>query len=186
MRVARVLAVAAMLVTAAPLARATEMVHIDTRALVLGSNDIVVGRVESVTPHWNAAHTRILTDVQVRVTQSLKGASDVITLTQLGGEVGNVRYTVPGCPVFTTGEEALLFVWRDRRGVAQVNGLAQGKFDIRRDDAGVASVQRSVPGLAVRDARTLGLVPGNEPAPRVALDDMVREIQRVLNGEDGR
>jgi hypothetical protein len=185
MRVARVLILAAILATTSSHARATEMIHLDTRALVLGSNDIVVGQVERVEPHWNAAHTRIFTDVRVRVTQSLKGASDVITLTQLGGEVGNVRYTVPGCPAFAPGEEALLFVWRDARGVAQVNGLAQGKFDIRRDAAGAATVQRSAPGLAVRDVRQLRLVPQGMKAPGIRLDDMVAEIRRVLT-EGGR
>lgn len=187
MRVAaRALAVLMVMAIASPLVRATEMVHLDTRALVLGSNDIVVGQVESVASRWNDSHTKIFTDVNVRVTRSLKGATDRLTLTQLGGTVGTVRYNVPGCPVFTPGEEALLFVWRDSRGAAQVNGLAQGKFDIRRDGAGAATIQRSVPGLAVRDARLLRLVPGTEAAPRIPLDDMVREIQHVLSEEAGR
>lgn len=183
-----VIAAALLGAASAPLARATQMEHLDTRALVLGSNDIVVGQVESVQPHWNASRTKIFTDVSVRVTQTLKGgASDRITLTQLGGEVGNVRYTVPGCPAFVPGEEALLFVWRDARGQAQVNGLAQGKFDIRRDPAtGTATVQRSVPGLAVSDARQLKLVPQGQTVPRLSLDDLMREIRQVLRQEAGR
>jgi hypothetical protein len=168
-------------------ARATQMEHLDTRALVLGSNDIVVAEVESVEPRWNAARTRIYTDVRVRVKQALKGgAGETLTLTQLGGEVGPVRYTVPGCPVFKPGEESLLFVWRDTRGTAQVNGLAQGKFDIRREPGGVATVQRSVPGLAIRDPRRLELVPRGQAAPRIPLNDLLREVQRVLTEEAGR
>ena len=168
--------------------RATQLEHLDTRALVLGSDEIVVAEVESVRPRWNEAHSKILTDVTVRVSQTLKGgATDRITLTQLGGEVGDVRYTVPGCPVFTPGEEALLFVWRDARGRAQVSGLAQGKFDIRRDPTtGEATIQRSVPGLAVRDARQLRLVPQGQAAPRLRLADLVREIRMVLDDGAGR
>lgn len=185
----RLLPVALVLLLAlgVPAARATQMVHLDTQALVLGSDDIVVGQVESIRPRWNAAHTKIFTDVSVRVTQTLKGgAGERLTLTQLGGEVDGVRYTVPGCPAFVAGEEALLFVWRDARGQAQVNGLAQGKFDIRRDPAtGEATVQRSVPGLAVRDPRMLRLVPQGQAAPRIRLSELVREIQRTL-AEDGR
>jgi len=170
-----------------PRAHATEMEHLDTQALVTASNDIVIGEVESIQPHWNAGHTKIVTDVTVRVTQTLKGrGADRLTLTQLGGEVDGVRYTIPGCPSFARGEEALLFVWRDTRGQAQVNGLAQGKFDIVRDPAsGTATVQRSVPGLAVGDARQLRLVPQNQPAPRILLDDMVREIRRAMGEEAG-
>jgi hypothetical protein len=186
----RVLPVFALLALAlgVPTARATQMMQLDTQALVHDSDDIVVGQVESVQPHWNASHTKIFTDVSVRVTQALKGgAGDRITLTQLGGEVDGVRYTIPGCPAFVRGEEALLFVWRGTRGQPQVTGLAQGKFDIRRDAAtGVATVQRSLPGLAVRDPRMLRLVPQGQPAPRIPLDDLLREIRQVVDQEGGR
>jgi hypothetical protein len=165
----------------APGAHATQVVHLDTRALTLGSSDIVIGRVEAVTPRWNATRTKILTEVTVRVSRSLKGGRERIVLTQLGGTLGDVRTTVPGCPAFAVGEEALLFVWRDARGRAQVNGLAQGKFDIRRDPAtDERVVQRSAPGIAVRDARLLGLVRPGEPAPPLPLGDLVREIERTL------
>jgi hypothetical protein len=181
-------AIGLLLMLGAPVGRATQMVHLDTQALVLGSDDIVVGQVETIQPHWNATRTKIFTDVSVRITQALKGgAGERLTLTQLGGEVDGVRYTVPGCPAFVAGEEALLFVWRGTRGQPQVSGLAQGKFDIRRDPAtGEATVQRSVPGLAVRDARQLRLVPQGKAAPRIPLNDLVREIQQVLDQEGGR
>ncbi len=184
---ARLLAGATLLgALCAPTAHGTQVVHLDTRALTLGSSDIVIGQVETVTPRWNAARTRIVTDVTLAVSQSLKGETRRIVLTQLGGTVGDVRMTVPGCPVFTPGEEALLFVWRDRQGRAQVNGLAQGKFEIRRDPAtGERMVQRAAPGLAVRDARRLSLVRPGEPAPSLRLAHLVREIQRVLE-EGGR
>lgn len=169
----------------APPARATQVVHLDTRALTLGSSDIVIGQVEAVTPRWNAARTKILTEVTLRVSRTLKGERERIVLTQLGGTLGDVRTTVPGCPSFAVGEEALLFVWRDARGRAQVNGLAQGKFDIRRDPAtGERVVQRSAPGMAVREVRRLGLVRPDEPPTPLRLDDLVREIERTLAEQD--
>lgn len=170
----------------APNARATQVVHLDTRALTLGSSDIVIGQVEAVTPRWNATRTKIITDVSLRVSRSLKGERERMVLSHLGGTIGNVRTTVPGCPAFTVGEEALLFVWRDARGRAQVNGLAQGKFEIRRDAAtGERVVQRAAPGLAVRDARRLSLARPGEPVPPLPLTDLVREIERAL-AETGR
>ena len=169
-----------------PDARATQVLQLDTRALTLGSSDIVIGQVEAVTARWNATRTKIVTDVTLRVSESLKGERQRIVLTQLGGTVGDVRYTVPGCAVFTPGEEALLFVWRDSQGRAQVNGLAQGKFEIRRDPAsGERLVQHAVPGLAVRDARRLDLIRPGEPASSLRLADLVREIRRTLD-EAGR
>jgi hypothetical protein len=88
--------------------------------------------------------------------------------------------------VFTPGEDALLFVWRGPSGRAQVNGLSQGKFEIRTDAAtGKRTVQRALPGLAVGDARSLRLVPEGERAPEIPLEDMTGEIRRVL-AEGGR
>jgi hypothetical protein len=172
----------------ATLAHATEMVHLDTETLVTGSNDIVVGKVESVTPHWNASRTKIFTDVAVQVTESLKGTADRrITITQIGGVVDGVRYNVPGCATFVPGEEALFFVWKDKTGQRRVNGLGQGKFDIQRDaTTGQATVQRSAEGLAVSDPRSLRLTGKGELPPRIPLDDMKREIRRVLSTEAGR
>jgi len=171
---------------AAHTAAATTMAQLDTRALTLQSSDIVIGTVEQVHSYWNPAHTRILTDVTVAVSRSLVGeAADRITLTQYGGEVDGVRVSVPGCPSFRTGEEALLFVWRDPRGVAQVNGLAQGKFDIARDAAtGEMLVQRRTPGFAVRDVKTLGRVAQGQAAPALRLDALVREIRHTLDATD--
>ena len=92
------LVVVSVLALAGP-AAATTMRHLDTRSLTLGSSDIVVGEVTAVQPHWDAGHRKIFTDVEVRVSQSLKGtSSETITLTQLGGELDGVRYSVPGGP----------------------------------------------------------------------------------------
>lgn len=177
-----VLLAAALLVVPA---RATSLRHLDVRDLTLESSDIVVGVVEGSHSYWNDARTRILTDVEVRVTRSLKGApGGHLTLTQLGGEVDGARYTVPGCPAFTTGEEALFFVWRDARGRAQVNGLGQGKFDIRRDPVtGVRTVQRTGPGFAVKDLRALRALQAGEARPELLLDDLIAEIGHALAGD---
>jgi hypothetical protein len=88
--------------------------------------------------------------------------------------------------VFTSGEEAVFFVWRDPRGQAQLTGLGQGKFDIRRDAAGHAFVQRSVTGLGVTDLRRLSLSPAGKAAPAsLSLDELIQEVQSAVK-EDGR
>jgi hypothetical protein len=163
------------------------MRHLETRDLTLGSSEIVIGTVEATRSYWSEDRRHIFTDVDVRVSRSLKGAATQrITLVQLGGEVDGVRYSIPGGPLFRSGEEALLFVWRDGRGRPQVNGLAQGKFDIERDDSGRATVQRTAPGFGVKDVRRLATLDAAQPAPRLQLDDLVREIQRTLNEGAGR
>lgn len=172
------------LIVSASATFATTLRHLDTRSLTLGSSDIVVGAVESTTPRWSADRKKIFTDIDIRVAESLKGAGggsgERLTLTQLGGEIDGVRYSIPGGPLFRRGEEALVFVWRDAKGQAQVNGLAQGKFDITRDATGAAMVQRSAPGFAVKDVRRLNALKSGEATPRITLDELKLEIRRVL------
>ncbi len=182
-----VLACALALLTTALPVRASTVVHLNLRDLTLASSDIVVGRVEATRAHWNDAHTRIVTEVTVAIGEALKGApGGTLTLTQLGGEADGFRYAIAGAPAFRPGEEALLFVWRDRLGRAQVNGLAQGKFEIATDPAtGERTVQRQAEGAAVGDVSSLSPLKQGQVAPRLRLTDMVGEIRRILT-EAGR
>jgi hypothetical protein len=168
-------------------AGASQVIQLDTRGLTRESSDIVIGRVGDQHAHWNAAHTMIVTDVTILVDQSLKGGSSTsLTLTQVGGEVDGMRYNVDGSPRFSSGEEVLIFAWRDALGRPQVDGLGQGKFEIRRDPAtGARTVQRSVPGLGVTDPRSLRATPATGAGARVPLDDLVREIRAAM-AEAGR
>src|SRR5262249_4977159 len=90
-------------------ARASQLIPRTLPALAASSDLIFVGRCESVTPHWNADHTLILTANRFRVTRALKGdPGAAITLEELGGTVGDRRLDVPDIPQFTVGEEVLL------------------------------------------------------------------------------
>jgi hypothetical protein len=186
----RILFLALASLTLALPARATQVVQMDTRDLVHRSSDIVVGSVQSVRPYWNAAHTRILTEVVVDVGEALKGGgSSRITITQLGGELDGMRLAVAGTPVFEPGEQALLFLWTDAKGRRLVNGLAQGKFDIERDAvSGELLVRRNLDGLALLapkvGARALAQ-PLAPAATRTRLADFEREIREAVQ-EDGR
>lgn len=160
---------------------ATTMIIQDTRALVRGSSDIVVGTVQSVRSRWDARHEHIVTDVEVGISESLKGEQQRITLTQLGGEVDGMRLSIPGCPAFKPGEETLLFVWRDAQGRAQLNGLGQGKFEIRVDPVSRQRVlSRSLPGLEFADVRTLRALRAGEKAPQATLTGMLGVIRGEL------
>ena len=173
---------------AIPATRATTLAHLDTRTLTRSSPQIVIGRVVVARAHWNEAHTRIVTDVDVAVSETLKGVpAERVTLTQLGGEVDGVKVSVAGCAAFRPGEEALLFVWRDARGHAQLTGLAQGKFEIERDPrTGVRMVQRRTPGFEVGDVRTLKSVRAGIAARRLTLDELVREVRAAMAEGGGR
>jgi hypothetical protein len=168
----------------APPVCATQVVRLDTPALVRGSSDIVIGSVESTASRWNAARTHIVTDVTLRVDEALKGAPGAtVTLTQMGGDVAGLHLEVDGSPVFRRGERSVFFLWRDSHGRAQVNGLAQGKFDIERDPAtGRASVRRDLGALALRDPATSKLARPRAGVEHMSLDDFKADIRRALAG----
>jgi hypothetical protein len=171
----------ALALTIAGEATATTLVRQDVAGLVRGSSDIVVGRVGAMTSRWDEYHQHIVTDVTFNVSESLRGERRKLTLTQLGGEVDGIRVTIAASPTFQTGEEALLFVWRDAKGRAQVNGLGQGKFDVRRDPrTSERLLSRPLPGLEIGELRSLRPLRQGEAQPRVTLDQMMSEIRRVI------
>ena len=171
-----------------PRAVATTVARLDTRELVRESHEIVIGEVRGTRSYWDASRRRMLTDVSVRVTQRLKGrGGDTVVLTQLGGELDGVRVSVPGAPSFAVGEEALVFVWRDGRGRAQVDALGQGKFDLRTDpSSGEKLVSRPLPGLAIHNLTTLEAVSPGRAVPKLYLRDFVRVIERAVAEDAGR
>lgn len=168
-------------------AAATRLLLLDTPTLAQRSEDIVVGHVLSTRSYWNAEHSRIFTDVVIGVDETWKGAATedgTLTLTQLGGHVDGAHYNVPGSPSFTIGEEALLFVYRGASGRAQVNGMAQGKFEIRTDAAtGEKLVQRMLPGLAIKDLSSLAPAAAGDGVRAFKLSEFKDVITSALQSQ---
>jgi hypothetical protein len=147
-------------------AQATVMQLLAVEDLTRRSSDVIVGQVQASETEWNAAHTRIYTRIQLRIDETLKGSltrSQIVTVTQLGGEKDGIRLDYAGRPTFTVGESVVLFTTRAKNNDLIVVGLKQGKMnlignEIKRDFSGITLVQRSADGrslqpLAARPAR---------------------------------
>ncbi|MFT4539792.1 MAG: hypothetical protein ACI835_002241 [Planctomycetota bacterium] len=106
------------------------------------SDEVVSGRVTRVESRWTDDHSQIFTYVTLDRVASHKGAATgEVTLIQLGGTVGDWSMTVSGAPVFTTGEEVVVFLCRmesaKRHSVATSRwllGLGQGLWRVTRDN----------------------------------------------------
>lgn len=100
--------------------------------LVSKSEIIFTGSVVDKHSEWNAGKTRIYTRVTVEVAEYFKGEGldNTITVTHLGGEVGDVGELYTGAARFEKDEEVILFVKRDSRGNMRVTGSNQGKYRI--------------------------------------------------------
>jgi hypothetical protein len=90
--------------------------------------------------------------------------SPTVTVTTIGGKIGNTVLRVSGMPQFQTGENAILFL--ERSGAyTTVVGLNQGKFRIANGE-----VANTVTGLTFPD--------GNSAKPiKMPVDEFKRQIK---------
>ncbi|ADO71203.1 hypothetical protein [Stigmatella aurantiaca] len=114
-------------------ASASTMLKLDLTALSHTSDAVVHGTVRRVESRWSRDHRRILTDVEIEVSESLKGQpGSTVLLIQPGGRVGDIGQVVSGMASFTQGEEVVVFL--ERRGARAFGlvGMSQGKYEVRR------------------------------------------------------
>jgi hypothetical protein len=115
---------------------------------------IVQGTVLSKSSHRDP-EGRIYTQVQVRVLEAWKGtpAADPLMVVHGGGAVGEERSEVPGQVEYRVGEAIVAFLVLNQRGEAVTIGLAQGKFQVWKDEAsGVFLVRNPFHGSGLATA----------------------------------
>lgn len=122
-------------------ASATTMLRADLPELALSSDAIVHGTVRRVESRWSGDGRRIVTDVEIQVTEALKGqAGSTVLVTQPGGRVGDIGQRVSGLAAFTPGEEVVVFLERRGTRAFRVSGMAQGKYQVRRSEGGKSAM----------------------------------------------
>jgi len=97
---------------------------------LIGEADLIVrGRVDEIKSR-RASDRRIMTTVvTITIERHFKGPKvSSVTIEQPGGSLGDVTLGVPGLPEFTTGEDVILFLKRQRGGAFNIVGGNQGKF----------------------------------------------------------
>ncbi|WP_257456144.1 hypothetical protein [Archangium lipolyticum] len=122
-------------------AGATTMLRADLPELARSADTIVHGTVRRMESRWSGDGRRIVTDVEIQVTETLKGqAGGTVLVTQPGGRVGDIGQRVSGLASFTPGEEVVLFL--ERRGTQsfRVAAMAQGKYKVQRSADGTRAM----------------------------------------------
>ena len=121
-------------------AHATTLVATDVPTLSRTSDAIVHATVKKVSSRWTGDHLRIVTDVELDVTDTLKGAPvKSVKVVQPGGVVGDIGQRVDGLATFEPGEEVVVFLASRPGGTYLVSGMAQGKFKVERSSDGKAA-----------------------------------------------
>ena len=122
-------------------ASATTMLRADLPGLAQTSDAIVHGTVRRVESRWSGDGRRIVTDVEIQVTEALKGqAGSTVLVTQPGGQVGDIGQRVSGLAAFTPGEEVVVFLERRGKTAFRVSGMAQGKYQVQRTEGGKSAM----------------------------------------------
>jgi len=95
----------------------------------------VAGTVLAADSYWTQDHRQILTDIQILVSEDFKGNVDtpdgILTLTELGGTVGEDALLVSHTPRFNVGEEVLVLTEYTPDGRLIVLGRDQAKTTLR-------------------------------------------------------
>lgn len=171
------------------------MLHCSDGLLCRASRAIVVGRVESSRPGWDANRRHVLTRVTLAVDRWVKtpvGEPPTrIDVVHTGGSLDGRTTYQPGAPRFQVGERVLLFLAGGAPslgdGSYSVLGLARGKYRIETDvETGRLVAAMDAEGLLFIDPATgrpeaPGLLPSGPG--RVDLADLVAELGRMAAGE---
>jgi hypothetical protein len=111
---------------------ATVVIPAEFREIVAGSSVIAHVRIVDLRAEWSDGRRRVDTIVTAEVVSPLKGAPDrMLTFKVPGGQLGRYRTVMVGAPVFTRGDEAVLFLSSEPGGVPSVFGLNQGVFRVQ-------------------------------------------------------
>jgi len=151
-------------------------IQLTAKQLTDGAESIVAGEVSDVYSHWNETGNKIVTDVTVQVSDTLKGNVNkgaVLRIQQPGGRVGSVVTRVSDIPAFKSGEEVVLFL-RDKPQGPDAYAGEQSKVLVVTDPATGQKRVQGIPKDAVRALAKTVQKSGTAAQP-AATDDAAAE-----------
>lgn len=170
-------------------ASATTLIRESLDDLVRANRTIVVGEVLDVRSYWNADGTFILTDVRIAAHDVLKGnvQDRELTVTVMGGRVGELTTLIIGNPELVPGNSYVLFLNEEDLPGAKaltVRSLAQGAFDVTIGKDGLRAVSQANGHPLLPDA--YGSFEAAGGAEGFPLNSMIQSIRDMVGREDAR
>jgi hypothetical protein len=132
-----------------PSVRAAAPQPMSLRDLANTADLIVFGEVVVVAAEGDESRKRVLTRIELRILEVLKGPAAVPTVSFVipGGKLGEMSSLVADAPTFGVGERVVVFLAPRRDGQRGVAALFQGKFSVERDPVtGQEMAVRRAPG----------------------------------------
>jgi hypothetical protein len=165
-------------------ADASTLVRAGLEQLVATNRTIVIGEVVGARSYWNAERSFMLTDVSISVTEFLKGdpRNRQLTLTVMGGTIGEFSTVIVGGAELAVGRSYLLFLDESDlpglRRARTVREHSQGVFELVRAEGGMRAISQASRHPLRPDASGVAEPPGG--AQGVVLGDMVRSIRELV------
>ncbi len=159
MKTARLLLLAAALITFSKVGLATTVIPPSFDQLVQQAEVIFQGSVTDVRSQWvgEGAQRHIISYITFNVEDSLKGVpGQSYTMQMFGGIVGGEGMTISDAPKFKVGDRDILFVENNGTQVVPLVGIMHGRFHVERDQAGQEIVTLNE-GAPVKSVAQLGL-----------------------------
>ena len=151
--------------------------------LINTSEWIVYGTVVSSNSDWDDSHELIWTDSEVEIHEVLKGkwTTPDITISQMGGVVGNTGLDVSGSQLLEPGNEAILFIKYFKNRYV-IHSLVLGYFYVYFDyEKGQKMVKPAVLASDIIDPVSGKAISEEDRVIQVPLDQMISIIQGYSN-----
>lgn len=171
-------------------AGATTLVRENLDGLVAGNRTVVVGEVLDASSYWNEDHTFILTDVRVAVHEAIKGnvKDRELTVTIMGGRVGELTTLIVGGPELIPGNSYVLFLNEENLPGAEraltVRDLCQGTFDVQIGRGGLRAVSQANRHPLLPDAH--GSYEAEGGAEGFPINSMIQSIRDIAGRDAAR
>ena len=171
-------------------ASATTLIRAGLEGLVRGNQTVVVAEVREAHSYWNEDNTFILTDVRLAATEVLKGdpRDTDLTITILGGSVGDLTTLIVGGAELAPGQSYVLFLNEDGlpgvQRVLTVREHSQGVFDVVKARDGYRAISQANRHPLQPDA--LGFVDPPGGAKGVPLAAMIQSIRDIAGRQGAR
>tara|TARA_B100000029_G_C17336017_1_gene873492 strand:+ start:311 stop:877 length:567 start_codon:yes stop_codon:yes gene_type:complete len=167
-----------------PLA-ATTVQRFSLAGLTANAERIVVGTCSKSEPRL--IHGQIYTRYLFNVDTSIKGpAADQLELHLPGGHLQGVFTRIAGMPIFTPGDEVVLFLSAENSlGHAWPVGLTQGRFSILRHEPDQPLVTQTIDDISLyTNPNSAKRVPLDLPAQGMPLDRFLAKVRTITQDEN--
>ena len=173
---------------AAPLA-ATTLVRTGLDELVAGNERVIVGQVIDAVSYWNEDRTFILTDVRIAPDETIKGKPEgELTVTLLGGKVGDLTTLIVGGAELIPGRSYVLFLNPERlpgtRRVLTLRDHSQGAFEITAQKGRLRAVSQANRHPLAPDRNGRTDAPGG--AEGLSLDTLLDDLRGTVKRQEVR